>query len=128
MVLSACEERAVRRQLVGVWTYDLAATRQEMIRREASPGEINYMESILGTMQQAELHFQSDGTLLFALEDIQQTGSWSLREGGQELVVNLTGADQVSDIEYLLADTLILSPRQIDNASFPRVLIAQNNQ
>lgn len=128
LLLMSCRQMQMRKELNGVWNYDLEATRREMLSREASPSEINYMESIMTTLTQAQLHFQKGGDLIFALDGMEQEGSWRLQASGGELVLNLTGADQISTIEYLSSDTLILAPKQVTNGSFPRVLVARPDQ
>lgn len=126
LLLVSCEEYQVRNELVGVWTYDLQATRNEMLRRDASPSEINYMESIMTTLAQSQVHFKKGGELTFSFDDLEQEGEWSLQESGREIVMNLTGTEQVSTIEYLANDTLILAPKQEQNGGFPRVLITRS--
>lgn len=124
MAFMACENAQVRKKLVGSWSYDLEATRLEMMRQEATPSQINYMESILTTLDAAKLLFESDGSMLLLLDDIEQSGTWILQKKGKELVMNLTGSDQVSTIKYISSDTLVLDPQRVDQISFPRVLIS----
>lgn len=61
---------------------------------------------------------------MFSLADLEQQGEWALQASGKELIMNLTGTEQISTIEYLANDTLILAPKQTQNGGFPRVLIA----
>jgi len=124
LLLSACQENQIRQQIVGPWSYDLEATRMEMANREASPSEINYMESILNTLNQARVVFNRDGSMELAMDGLEESGTWSLQNKGNELIINLTGSDQVNTIEYLSADTLILYPERPDANSFPRVLVS----
>ena len=124
MAFMACENAQVRKKMVGSWSYDLEATRLEMMRQEATPSQINYMESILTTLDAAKLLFESDGSMLLLLDDIEQSGTWILQKKGKELVMNLTGSDQVSTIKYISSDTLVLDPQRVDQISFPRVLIS----
>lgn len=124
ILVSACQEKKIRQQIVGPWAYDLEATRLEMSNREASPSEINYMESILNTLNQARVVFNRDGSMTLAMDGLEETGTWSLQSKGNELIINLTGSDQVNTIEYLSTDTLILYPQRPDADSFPRVLVS----
>lgn len=124
LLVVSCQEYQTRHALVGRWTYDLEATRNEMLSRDAAPSEINYMESIMTTLTQSQLHFKKGGALMFSLADLEQQGEWALQASGKELIMNLTGTEQISTIEYLANDTLILAPKQTQNGGFPRVLIA----
>jgi len=123
--LVSCKEYQVRNELVGVWKYDLEATRNEMLSQRASPSEINYMESIMTTLAQSQLHFEKGGALTLYLDDLEQKGQWTLEASGKEVVMNLTGTEEISPIEYLVNDTLILAPKQARNGGFPRVLVAR---
>ncbi len=120
--LSACETEK-QRHIVGTWRYDLDATRLEMQRREAGPGEINYMESMFFNLKNAELVIKPGRQLEFRMDSIVETGSWKFANKQQELLLNLTGEDQRSAIEYLSPDTLILLPIQTHGINFPRVLV-----
>lgn len=127
LLLVSCQEYQVRNEMTGMWSYDLEATRNEMIAQNASPSEINYMESIMTTLAQSQLHFKQGGELIFSLDNQDQRGEWSLQNAGQEVIMNLTGTEQISTIEYLANDTLILAPKQAQNGGFPRVLVALPN-
>lgn len=118
----SCQNQSVKKELAGTWNYDYPATRAEMEERGASQSELNYMESLFGSLGNAQLIFATGGTLEFQMSDLEQTGTWSVQEKGQVLLMDLTGSAQRSAIEYLGNDTLILVPLEAGEHNFPRVL------
>jgi len=127
ILLVSCKDQTIKNELTGTWNYDFEATRTEMETRGATQSEINFMESLFRSLGQAQISFLDNGDLNFQMTDLSQKGTWELRDKGSTLAMDLTGSEQISAIDYLGGDTLILVPLNEEELSFPRVLTQQKD-
>lgn len=125
-LLAACQQNAVRQQIVGEWRYDIDSMRRELVLTQNDRAQRSYMESMMHALQMARVSFKSDGSAVFNLDGTEKTGDWALRRNGRQLVMRLSDQPQVSQIEYISADTLVLYPASKREPQFKRILVAMN--
>ena len=118
----ACAESPSQQMLVGNWEYNLEATLTELRDRGADQNTMNYMQSIMIGLQEANIQFEPRGVVKFAMPNLEEEGSWKLREKDQLLVLTLDSNEQVSRIESLSLDTLILRPSDPTQRNNLRIL------
>lgn len=118
----ACQQHENARNLVGRWRYDVDSMRRENL---ATLENRNYFESLIEGFQSAKLDLRSNGTLEFSLDSTRQKGRWRVRRNGQQLELTLSDRPQVSRIERLSKDTLVLTPVGKDPLNFRRVLVLE---
>jgi hypothetical protein len=125
-LLAACQQNAVRQQIVGEWRYDIDSMRRELVLTQNDRAQRSYMESMIYGLQMAKVSFKPDGSAVFNLDGTEKTGDWALRRNGRQLVMRLSDQPQVSQIEYISADTLVLYPASKREPQFKRILVAMN--
>lgn len=108
--------------IAGDWKYDMEATLQVLQASGADQQTINFTRSIMIGLQGATLELQSRGKATFAVSDLSASGQWQLKHKGTEFHLRLDSIEQVSEILYLSADTLILNQLSEDNPGSLRVL------
>lgn len=118
----ACTENASHQILLGSWEYNLEATLAEMQARGADQNAMNYMQSIMIGLQEANIQFEPRGIVKFTMPDLEEAGTWKMKEKTQLLVLTLDSSEQVSKIDRLSFDTLILRPVDPDQQDNLRVL------
>jgi hypothetical protein len=96
--------------LLGSWEYNMEATLTEMQVRGADQNTMNYMQSIMIGLQEANIQFEPRGVVKFTMPNLEETGTWKLKDKDQFLVLTLDSSEQVSKIDHLSFDTLILHP------------------
>lgn len=107
---TACAENPSQQMLLGTWEYNMEATLAEMQDRGADQNTMNYMQSIMIGLQEANIQFEPRGVVKFTMLDLEEEGTWKVQDKEQLLVLTLDSSEQVSKIDYLSLDTLILSP------------------
>lgn len=118
----ACAENPSEQMLLGTWNYNLEATLAEMQNRGADQNTMNYMQSIMIGLQEANIQFEPRGVVKFTMPDLEEKGSWKLQDKDQLLVLTLDSSEQVSKIDYLSLDTLILYSNDPSQQSNLRIL------
>ncbi|MEM6377415.1 MAG: hypothetical protein AAF705_04325 [Bacteroidota bacterium] len=118
----ACAESPSQQMLVGSWEYNLEATLTELRDRGADQNTMNYMQSIMIGLQEANIQFEPRGVVKFTMPNLEEEGSWKLQEKEQLLVLTLDSSEQVSKIDYLSLDTLILRPSDPSQQDNLRIL------
>lgn len=106
----ACAENPSQQMLLGTWEYNMEATLTEMENRGADQNSMNYMQSIMIGLQEANIQFEPRGVVRFTMLDLEEEGTWKVQDKEQLLVLTLDSSEQVSKIDYLSLDTLILRP------------------
>ncbi|HKK77373.1 MAG TPA: hypothetical protein VJ953_20005 [Saprospiraceae bacterium] len=118
----ACQDSPEKSMIAGDWKYDMAATLEELKQQGADQNMLNFTQSIMIGLQGATLKLESSGTAVFAISDMSATGKWQLQNKGTEFHLQLDSIEQVSEVLYLSADTLILTPLSEENQGSLRVL------
>jgi hypothetical protein len=122
LMVAACRPGPEQKMIAGGWKYDMEATLQALQASGADQQTINFTRSIMIGLQGATLELQSSGKATFAISDLSASGQWRLKHKGAEFHLRLDSIEQVSEILYLSADTLILNQRSEDNPGSLRVL------
>ena len=119
----SCTPSETEQLLMQSWKYDMNATLQELEEQGAGASDLNYMRSIMIGLQDASITFMEKGKVRFEMPDLEVEGTWKLQNKETELMLILEEASpQISNITYLVTDTLILAPKDGDNSNQLRVL------
>ncbi|MEO0340705.1 MAG: hypothetical protein AAF242_16040 [Bacteroidota bacterium] len=124
----SCTPSETEELLMQSWQYDMDATLQELEERGAAASDLNYMRSIMIGLQDASITFMEKGKVRFEMPDLEVEGTWKLQNKETELMLLLEESPQVSNIAYLVTDTLILTPKEGDNSNPLRVLTLKTDE
>ncbi len=122
LLCAACVPSETEQLLMQSWKYDMEATLTEMEERGATASELNYMRSIMIGLQEASITFMEKDKVRFEMPDLEVEGTWKLQKKETELMLLLEETPQVSIIDHLSTDTLILAPQSGDTSNPLRVL------
>lgn len=119
---TACQDGANKELIAGSWQYDLNATLAELEAKGADQNTINFTQSIMIGLQGAKLDLKNSGKAIFRMQDMEANGNWTLKHKGTEFYLQLDSIEQVSKVEYLSEDTLVLSALAENDLATLRVL------
>lgn len=125
LLFLACSNNEADRQLIiGKWKYDTDTILEEMRQRDdLTDQDINVVEAIMGVYQNAIFDFQEDGTLSLELKSVPQMGKWELSGDSKNLILNLSGRDQVNPVQELSEDRIVLAPIPEQGIQHTRIFI-----
>lgn len=121
LFVAACQDGS-KELIAGSWQYDMDATLEELKAQGADQNAVNFTQSIMIGLQGAKLDLKASGKAVFKMPDLVANGKWSLKQKGSEFHLQLDSIAQVSRVEYMSADTLILNSITEDEPGGLRVL------
>jgi len=124
LFLACSDNEATRQIIIGTWKYDAAAILKEMRERgDLTDHDISVVEATMGVYQNAIFNFQDDGTLRLELKGVPQLGKWELSSDSKNLILNLSGRDQVNPIQEISEQRIVLAPLPEQGIQHTRIFI-----